>query len=65
MMMTTDKMKPGDFLDKLFKVSLDIPKNRVFVERGIQLIEWEGGMNTEEQKRLEELKATLAKTVQN
>lgn len=65
MKMTTDKMKPGDFLDKLTKVSLDIPKNRVFVERGIQLIEWEGGMNTEEQKRLEELKATLAKTVQN
>lgn len=63
--MTTDKMKPGDFLDKLSKVSLDIPKNRLYVERGIQIIEWEGGMTDDEKQRLEALKATLAKTVQN
>jgi len=59
-MMTTEKMKTSDFLDKLSKISLEIPNNRMYVERGIQLIEWEGGINSADQKRLDELKAALA-----
>ena len=59
-MMTTEKMKTSDFLDKLSKISLEIPNNRMYVERGIQLIEWEGSMTADEKKRLDELKVALA-----
>jgi hypothetical protein len=52
-------MKTQEFLDKLSSVSLDQPKNRIFVERGIQLIEWEGNLSPEDANRIEKLKATL------
>jgi|GEM_PF-2149644 hypothetical protein len=54
-------MKTQEFLDKLSSVSLDQPKNRIFLERGIQLIEWEGNISPEDKIRIETLKATLSK----
>ncbi|HXP53176.1 MAG TPA: hypothetical protein VN922_24745 [Bacteroidia bacterium] len=54
-------MKTQEFLDKLSSVSLDQPKNRIFVERGIQLIEWEGNISPEDKNRIENLKASLDK----
>ena len=59
------KMKTQEFLDKLSNLPLDTPQNRVFVERGIQLIEWEGGLSFEEQKRLNDIKLTLANNAGN
>ncbi len=53
------KMKTQEFLDKLSGLPLDTDKNRVFVERGIQLIEWEGNLSTDEQKRLNDIKLNL------
>jgi hypothetical protein len=50
-----------DFLDRLSKMPLDSQKNKTFIERGIQLIEWKEVLSEEEQKLLSELKASLVK----
>jgi len=59
------KMKTQEFLDKLSGLPLDTDKNRIYVERGIQLIEWEGGLSPEEQKRLNDIKIALTNSDKN
>ena len=59
------KMKTQEFLDKLSNLPLDTPKNRIYVERGIQLIEWEGNLSPAEQQRLDAIKLSLANSTKN
>jgi hypothetical protein len=54
-------MKTNEFINKLSTMPLESDKNRVYVERGIQLIEWEKPeLSAEEKKKLEDLKTTIA-----
>jgi hypothetical protein len=54
-------MKTHEFIDKLSTMPLETDKNRVYVERGIQLIEWEKPeLSAEEKNKLEQLKTSIA-----
>jgi hypothetical protein len=54
-------MKTNEFINKLSTMPLESDKNRVYVERGIQLIEWEKPeLSTEEKQKLDTLKTLLA-----
>ena len=48
-----------DFIHSLANLTLDIPKNRIFMEKCIQSIEWKETLSPEEKKELENLKLML------